>query len=147
MAGDFDSIAVGDGYETRGRTITEADVANFAGVSGDFNHLHTDAEAMADTEFGERIAHGALVFSVLTGLLWQSRSEAERENIVAFYGVDGLRFVRPAFIGETIHAEVETVEKTERDHPVATGVVRQQVDAVNQDGETVLTCEFLILVR
>jgi len=147
MSGGFESVAVGDGYETRGRTVTEADVVNFAGVSGDFNHLHTDAEAMADSAFGERIAHGALVFSVLTGLVWQSRSEAQREHIVAFYGVDRLRFVQPLRIGETIHADVEVVDKERRDHPTATGVVRQQAEAVNQDGETVLSCEFLILVR
>jgi acyl dehydratase len=147
MSGGFDSTEVGDGYETRGRTITEADVVNFAGVSGDFNHLHTDAEAMADSAFGERIAHGALVFSVLTGLVWQSRSEAEREHVVAFYGVDRLRFVQPLRIGETIHAEIEVVDKERRDHPTATGVVRKQTEAVNQDGETVLSCEFLVLVR
>jgi acyl dehydratase len=147
MDGGFETVAVGDAYETRGRTLTEADVVNFAGVSGDFNHLHTDAEAMADSEFGERVAHGALVFSVLTGLIWQSRSDAEREAIVAFYGVDRLRFVQPAFIGETIHAEVEVLDTEPRDHPVATGVVRQRVDAVNQHDETLLSCEFLLLVR
>ena len=147
MGGGFADIEVGDRTVTQGRTITEADVVNFAGVSGDFNHLHTDAEAMADSAFGERIAHGALVFSVLTGLVWQSRSEAQREHIVAFYGVDRLRFVQPLRIGETVHAEVEVVDKERRDHPTATGVVRQQAEAVNQDGETVLSCEFLILVR
>jgi acyl dehydratase len=147
MEDGFDSVTVGESFETRGRTVTEADVVNFAGVSGDFNHLHTDAEAMGESDFGQRVAHGALVFSMLTGLYWQAGSEAERENVVAFYGVDKLRFVQPTFIGETIHAEIEVVGKEERDHPVATGVVRQRAEVVNQDGETVLSCEFLILVR
>jgi acyl dehydratase len=77
----FAGVEVGDARTTEARTITEADVTNFAGVSGDFNHIHTDAEAMADSGFGERIAHGALVFAVMTGLLWQSRGEAERERL------------------------------------------------------------------
>ncbi len=147
MTHGFDDIAVGDRYDTLGRTITEADVVNFAGVSGDFNALHTDAEVMADSAFGERIAHGALVFSIVTGLLWQSRSEAEKEAIVAFYGVDELRFVKPVFVGDTIHAEVEVAERERRDHPVATGVVRYEIDVRNQDEETVLAASFLSLMK
>ncbi|GAB3683524.1 MaoC/PaaZ C-terminal domain-containing protein [Salinarchaeum chitinilyticum] len=147
MSGGYDAIEVGDRTTTGGRTITEADVTNFAGVSGDFNHLHTDAEVMAETEYGERIAHGALVFSVATGLLWQERDDAEREHVVAFYGVDHLRFVRPCFIGDTIHVEHEVVEKEPRDHPVATGVVRYEVSVQNQRDETVLACKFLSLLR
>lgn len=147
MSGGYDAVEVGEGSTTGGRTITEADVTNFAGVSGDFNHLHTDAAAMADTAFGARIAHGALVFAVTTGLLWQDRDEAEREHVVAFYGVDRLRFVNPCFIGDTVHVEYEVLEKEPRDHPVATGLVRYEVVALNQDEETVLACEFLSLVR
>jgi acyl dehydratase len=146
MGGSFDDIEVGDRVETQGRTITEADVVNFAGISGDFNHIHTDAEAMADSGFGERIAHGALVFAVMTGLLWQSRSEEEREHVVAFYGIDGLRFVNPCFIGDTIHLEREVVEKEPRDHPVASGTVRYDTKAVNQDGEVVIAAEFISLL-
>jgi len=72
--GFFERAAVGDRMITQGRTITEADVTNFAGVSGDFNHLHTDGARMADSAFGERIAHGMLVLSAATGLIWQSRT-------------------------------------------------------------------------
>ena len=147
MTGDHASIEVGDGYTTGGRTITEADVLNFAGVSGDFNALHTDAERMADTEYGERIAHGALVFSVATGLLWQARDEAEREHVVAFYGVDSLRFVAPVFLGDTVRVDVEVTDKERRDHPTATGVVRNAITVRNQRDETVLAAEFLTLVR
>mgnify|MGYP000103171916 CR=1 FL=1 len=146
MPGSFADIEVGDRVETQGRTITEADVVNFAGLSGDFNHLHTDAEAMADSGFGERIAHGALVFAVMTGLLWQSRSEAEREHVVAFYGIDGLRFVNPCFIGDTIHLKREVIEKEPREHPVASGTVRYDTRAVNQDGDVVIAAEFISLL-
>jgi 3-hydroxybutyryl-CoA dehydratase len=142
----FETVEIGEQRETQARTITEADVMNFAGVSGDFNHLHTDAETMAESSFGERIAHGMLVFSVATGLLWQSRSETERDAVVAFYGIDEVRFVGPTFIGDTIHVEIEVLDKEERDHPVATGVVRYDIEVVTQNGDTVLSCEMLSLV-
>ncbi|NLV13624.1 MaoC/PaaZ C-terminal domain-containing protein [Haloarcula argentinensis] len=147
MAGEFDAVEVGDGFTTSGRTITEADVVNFAGVSGDFNHLHTNAERMADSGYGERIAHGALVFSVVTGLLWQARDEAEKRHMVAFYGIDRLRFIKPVFLGDTIHVETEIVDTEQRDHPVATGVVRTEVTALNQADDAVFSAEFLTLRR
>lgn len=147
MKGGFENVEIGRSYTTQGRTITEADLVNFAGVSGDFNHLHTDKEAMQNSPLGERVAHGTLVFSVMTGLLWQSRSPEERENLLAFYGVDKLRFIEPTYIGDTIHARTEVIDKEPRDHPVASGIVRQQVEAINQNDETVQAAEFLLLVR
>jgi acyl dehydratase len=146
MAGGFADVEIGDRTVTQGRTISEADVTNFAGISGDFNHVHTDHESMRESVYGETIAHGALVLSVMTGLLWQSRSREEREAVVAFYGIDGLRFVNPCFPGDTIHLELEVVEKTERDHPVASGTVRFEATAVNQDGEVVIAAEFISLL-
>lgn len=147
MQDRFDDTEIGTSYTTQGRTITEADVVNFAGVSGDFNHLHTDREAMAETPLGERVAHGSLVFAIMTGLLWQSRPPEEREQLLAFYGVDRLRFVEPVFIGDTIHARAEVVDKEPSDHPLASGLIRQQVEAINQHGDTVQAAEFLLLVR
>jgi acyl dehydratase len=143
----FETIEVGDSYRTGGRTITGADVANFAGVSGDFNHLHTDAERMRDSEFGGRIAHGMLVLSVATGLIWQTRDDAERNAVVAFYGIDALRFVAPVFVDDTVHLVVEVIDTEARDHPLANGVVRYAIDVRNQNGETVLACEMLSLLR
>jgi acyl dehydratase len=144
----FAGVEVGDSRVTEARTITEADVTNFAGVSGDFNHIHTDAERMQESPFGERIAHGALVFSVATGLLWRSRSEEEREAVVAFYGIDHLRFVAPVFIGDTVHVEMEVIEtEPTPDHPTAGGTVRYDVDIVNQDDETVISAEFISLLE
>ena len=142
----YERLSVGDRSATQGRTITEADISNFAGVSGDFNHLHTDAEAMKESAFGERIAHGALVFSVMTGLLWQSRDDEERDAVVAFYGVDRLRFRAPTFAGDTVHVELEVTEKEPRDHPVGNGVVTYDAEVVNQDDETVLSCELKSLL-
>ncbi|WP_256687355.1 MaoC/PaaZ C-terminal domain-containing protein [Halococcus qingdaonensis] len=143
----FESIAEGETATTARRTVTEADVTNFAGVSGDFNHHHTDAERMASTEYGERIVHGAFVFSAMTGLLWQSRTPEQRDDVIAFYGVDTLRFAAPTYIGDTIHVETEVLEKAERDHPRANGTIRYGVAVLDQNGETVLSCELLSLVR
>jgi acyl dehydratase len=143
----FEETEIGETTATRGRTITEADVVNFAGVSGDFNHLHTDEVAMADSPFGQRIAHGALIFSVMTGQLWQHRADEGQSDTVAFYGVDHLRFTAPTFIGDTIHVELEVTDKEPREHPVATGVIRYQVEVKKDDGEVVLACETLSLMK
>ncbi len=127
------------------RTITEADVVNFAGVSGDFNPLHTSKTEMAESDFGQRIAHGALVFSVMTGLT--RRIVHERAEVVAFYGVDRLRFTAPVFFDDTVHVALELVEKEPKDHPTANGVVRYEAEVLNQRDDVVLSCELLSLVR
>lgn len=141
----FEDLKKGRTIQTEARTLTEADIVNFAGVSGDYNYLHTDKETMSETEYGERIAHGALLFSVLTGLLWQSRHQ--RPDVVAFYGVDDMRFTAPVYPGDTLHAESEVIEKEDRDHPEANGVVTNKVEMMNQDGNTVLSCRMKALVR
>lgn len=143
----FEQVSVGDTVTTGGRTITETDVVNFAGVSGDFNHHHTNEERMQTSSFGGRIAHGALVFSVMTGLLWQSRTEDERDAVVAFYGVDRLRFREPTYVNDTVHVETEVIDKHERDHHAATGVVVHEANVKKQDGTVVISCELLSLVR
>ena len=141
----FDEVEVGDTIETAARTVTEADIVNFAGVSGDFNDLHLDAEKMADSDYGERIAMGALVFSMTTGLLWQARGTDS--GVVAMYGVDELRFVAPVFVGDTISVESEVVEADPYDHPEASGRVRYEATVTNQREDVVLTCQLLALVR
>ncbi|QLG29356.1 MaoC family dehydratase N-terminal domain-containing protein [Halorarum halophilum] len=138
---------VGDSWETAARTVTEADVVNFAGVSGDFNDLHLDAEGMANSEYGERIAHGALVFSVLTGLVWQGRPDADREDLVALYGVDDLRFRSPVFVGDTVHVELEVTDKRPNDHPIAEGVVHTDAEVVKADSTVALSCTLLSLEK
>jgi acyl dehydratase len=143
----FEEMEVGRTVRTGGRTITEADVTNFAGVSGDFNHLHTDAERMADSMFGERIAHGMLVFSAATGLVWQSRSPEERAAVVAFYGIDRVRFRAPVFVGDTIHVELEVIDKEAREKGPGAGVITYDLEVLDGSGETVLSCEMRSLMR
>ncbi|MFB6118419.1 MaoC/PaaZ C-terminal domain-containing protein [Halosegnis sp.] len=143
----FESVEIGTTDETGGRTITEADVVNFAGVSGDFNHIHTDDVRMADSSFGERIAHGMLVLSMATGLLWQNRSPEERDAVVAFYGIDELRFRAPAFIGDRISVETEVLEKQRKPDSAGTGTVRYGLDVVKPDGTVVISCETVSLLE
>lgn len=143
----FYDIEEGDVSVTSGRTITEADIVNFAGVSGDFNHIHLDEERMSESMFGERIAHGMLVLSAATGLIWQSRSKAERESVVAFYGLDELRFRAPVYVGDTIHVEGEVIETREKPDGPGNGTVRYALEIKNQRDMTVISCEMLSLLR
>jgi len=143
----YDSIEIGETHETEARTITEADVVNFAGVSGDFNHLHTDDVRMADSGFGERIAHGMLVLSIATGLLWQNRSPEERAAVVAFYGIDELRFRAPVFIGDRIHVETEVLETERKPDSAGTGTVRYGLEVIKQDDTVAIACETISLLE
>lgn len=126
----FEDFQVGDKIITRGRTITEADIVTFSAFSGDWHPLHTDVEYARKGPFKERIAHGFLVLSVASGLLPLSEIA-----IIAFYGIDKLRFVNPVKLLDTIHVEFETVEKQERDERGGVITFRQTVK--NQRGEEV----------
>ena len=143
----FEDVEEGDTDVTQGRTITEADVTNFAGVSGDFNHLHTDAERMSESMFGERIAHGMLVVSAATGLLWQARSPEEREAVVAFYGIDDLRFRHPTYVGDTVRVETEVLETRRKDEGPGNGTVRTEIEVKDQHDQTVVSCEMTTLIQ
>ncbi|MGH3240382.1 MAG: MaoC/PaaZ C-terminal domain-containing protein [Spirillospora sp.] len=140
----FDDVRVGTRFETAGRTITEADVVNFAGVSGDYNELHTNAETMRESGFGERIAHGALVLSVVTGL--RQRLGLFDASIIAFAEIRSWRFVAPVLIGDTIRAVNEVVEARQTSKPDR-GVMVQRVDVLNQRDEVVQTGEMVTLLK
>lgn len=146
-AGVFYRIEEGDAYVTQGRTITDADVMNFAGVSGDFNHIHTDKERMADSTFGGPIVHGMFVLSAATGLVWQHRTVEERDAVVAFYGIDELRFRQPVYVNDTIRVSMEVVETREKTDGPGNGTVRYAMEIKNQDDETVLSCEMISLLE
>jgi len=136
---DFD---VGMTFETPRRTVTEADVVAFAGVSGDFNPLHTDEEFEKNGPFGRRIGHGVLTLAILTGL-WD-RLGFLTGSVEAFYGIDKLRFTRPVFFGDSLKATVRVVDKKERE---TNGMIVFSNEVVNQRGETVLVCDTRVVVR
>ncbi|MBL8381674.1 MAG: acyl dehydratase [Burkholderiales bacterium] len=142
---DFDDLAVGDRFVTAARTVTEADIVAFAGLSGDFNQLHTDAEFAAATPHGKRIAHGLLVLSIMSGLC--TRLPVNRFMERAIIGLAGLeaKWLRPVFIGDTLHVVVEVVAKTPSRKP-GRGTVGFRRSAVNQAGQTVLETTWAIVM-
>ena len=137
----FEDYEVGEERATLGRTITEADIVLHAGQTGDFYPHHMDAEWCATQPFGQRIAHGTLIFSVGVGMT------AGDINPRAFsYGYDRLRFIKPVHIGDTITCHVTIAEK--RDHKRADlGFVVERLEVRNQRQETVLACDHLLLVE
>jgi 3-hydroxybutyryl-CoA dehydratase len=137
---DFESI---EPTTTRGRTVTESDVMTFAGLTGDFVELHTNAEFAKHTVFGQRIAHGALVFSISVGLT--TRMNLLDDTLVAFAGVDHLRFAAPVFIGDTVRATKSVVERKELG--AAQGSVVFETRVLNQRDETVLVYRDKVLVK
>ena len=137
----FEDYEVGAERLTGGRTITETDIVLHAGQTGDFYPHHMDAEWCKTQEFGQRVAHGTLIFSVAVGMT------AGAVNPVAFsYGYDRLRFIKPVFIGDTITARVTIADKRDHKRPEH-GLVVERLEVVNQRGETVLACDHLLLVE
>jgi len=137
----FDDYTVGSTRETLGRTITEADIVIHAGQTGDFYPHHVDAEWCKTQPFGQRMAHGTLIFSVAVGMT------AGEVNPEAFsYGYDRLRFIRPVFIGDTLHVRVTIKEKRDNPKSPRHGMVVELCEVFNQKSETVLACEHLLMV-
>ena len=128
---------------SRGRTVTEADVVTFAGLTGDYMELHTNEEYAKSTKFGRRIAHGALIFSISMGL--STRTNLLDDTLLAFAGVDKLRFVDPVFIGDTIHVVKRAVERKELGP--GQGTVEFESRVMNQRGQLVLVYRDKLLVK
>jgi 3-hydroxybutyryl-CoA dehydratase len=139
----FEDFPIGEVHTTRGRTITETDVVNFAGLSGDFFELHMDEEFAKTTAFGRRIAHGALIFSISTGLMVQMN--LLNDTLIAFYGIEKLRFVKPVFIGDTVHVVKKVAEVMERG--AARGVVTFSTSVLNQRDEPVLVYSDKLVIK
>lgn len=137
----FEDYTLGTQRQTGGRTITETDIVIHAGQTGDFYPHHMDAEWCKTQDFGQRIAHGTLIFSVGVGMT------AGAINPFAFsYGYDRLRFIKPVFIGDTIHVRVTIAEKRDHKRPDH-GVVVERLEVINQRDETVLACDHLLLAK
>ncbi len=129
----FEDIQVGDEYLSPGRTVTEADIVAFAGLSGDYNVLHTDAEFMKSSIFGERIAHGLLGLSISSGL--GTRAVPRPFATIAFLGLRW-RFKGPIKIGDTIKVRLKVSAKKETSKPDR-GIITVQRAVLNQRGELV----------
>lgn len=138
----FEDYTVGDNRQTYGRTITETDFVVHAGHTGDFFPHHMDAEFMKTQPFGQRIAHGTMVFAIGVGLT------ASVINPVAFsYGYDRMRFIKPVFIGDTIHTSVTITGKEDDPKRAGSGRVIERTEVINQKGEIVLAADHIYIVE
>jgi acyl dehydratase len=136
----FNQLKMGQCTRSRARTITETDVVNFCGLTGNWLDIHADAEFSKKSKFGQRVVQGGLVFVISNALFGYDGGIIE-----AFYGVNNLRFVKPTFIGDTLHSEAEITDLREKGdkHGVATALLK----AVNQHGDVVMSCDFSVLVH
>jgi acyl dehydratase len=128
----FDDIKIGEEFVSPGRTVTETDIVVFAGLSGDYNILHTDAEHMKTSQFGERIAHGLLGLAIQQGLAGRVAPELVE---LPFAGL-AWKFRAPIKIGDTIHVVSRVTEKRDAEQP-GWGIVTLQRRVLNQRGEVV----------
>jgi acyl dehydratase len=129
--------------QTGARTITEADIVNFAGLSGDFNFIHTNAHAAKDTPFGRRVAHGMLVASIATGLAVQ---QGFIDGTTLAFRDLSWKFTKPVFIGDTVHVQVKTLE-TKLMARLGGGIVTFDARVVNQHGDVVHKGEWRMLIK
>jgi acyl dehydratase len=128
----FEEFSVGQKIITVGRTVAESDIMNFAGLSGDYNQIHTDAEFAKSTPFGQRIAHGLLGLSLASGLAM--RTGILEGTVMAFREIDEWKFVKPIFIGDTIHVEM-VVTETKALPRIGGGAVIIALETKNQNGD------------
>ncbi|MBX3618867.1 MAG: phenylacetic acid degradation bifunctional protein PaaZ [Rhizobacter sp.] len=142
----FEDLQIGDSLLTHRRTVGEADIVAFGGISGDYFYMHFDEVAARESPFGKRIAHGYFVLSAAAGLFVSPAPGP----VLANYGLDTLRFVKPVGIGDTIRARLTCKRKIDRQkkdaNGVGQGVVAWDVEVTNQDGELVASYDILTLV-
>jgi oxepin-CoA hydrolase/3-oxo-5,6-dehydrosuberyl-CoA semialdehyde dehydrogenase len=142
----FEELEIGETLHTHRRTVTESDVVNFAGISGDFFYVHMDDVGVKDSIFERRVAHGYFVLSAAAGLF----VDPAPGPVLANYGLENLRFVKPVYIGDTIHVRLTCKQKTvkeDREGQVPQGVVAWDVEVANQRDEPVAVYTILTLVR
>ena len=130
----FEDFAIGDTFESPGRTVTETDLVIFSGLSGDHNELHTDEEFMKKTQFGRRIAHGLLGLAIQSGL--GARAQSAPTATIAFLGIKEWNFKAPIFIGDTIHLKM-TVAELRRSQSGDRGILTWKRELINQRSELV----------
>ncbi|MDX1524169.1 MAG: MaoC/PaaZ C-terminal domain-containing protein [Anaerolineae bacterium] len=139
----FEEFETGLQIQTAARTITETDIVNFAGLSGDFNFIHVNAEAVKDTPFGQRVAHGMLVASIATG---QAVQQGFIDGTTLAFRELTWKFTKPVFIGDTVHTEI-IVTETKSMARLGGGLVTFEARVVNQKGDVVHKGEWKMLIK
>lgn len=139
----FEEFETGERIGSAGRTVTEADIVAYAGVSGDYNQIHTDAEYSRNTPVGQRVAHGLLGLSIASGLA--VRTGILEGTIITFREVNEWRFLNPIFIGDTIHVNIEVIDKKPL-RRIGGGLVDIKLEVLNQQSEVVQRGTWTVLV-
>jgi len=139
----FEEFQPGQKIVTAGRTVTEADVVNFAGLSGDYNQMHVDEAYSQKTTFGKRVAHGLLVVSMVSGLAVQTG--VMEGTVMAFREINEWKFIKPVFFGDTIHAVLDVREKKEL-RRIGGGSVTIDLDVLNQNDDVVMKGVWVVLI-
>jgi len=139
----FEEFQTGFNIITTARTVTESDVVTFAGLSGDYNQIHTDAAFSQSTPFGARVAHGLLGLSIASGLIM--RTGVLEGTVLAFREIVEWKFIKPVFLGDTIHAEVEVTE-TKSLPRLNAGAVTIAIQVKNQHDDVVMKGIWIALV-
>jgi len=141
----FDDLKIGETLVTHKRTVTETDIVNFANISGDNFYAHTDVTSLEGSIFTSRVAHGYFIISAAAGLF----VDPKKGPVLANYGLDELRFIKPVYVGSTIGVRLtckEKIKKEKREDEQAQGVVKWLVDVYDETGETVALATILTLV-
>jgi acyl dehydratase len=140
----YEEFTVGEEFQSAARTVGEGMIDTFAGVTGDFSEVHTDAELMKGTDFGERIGHGILALGLIQGLMWQTTYT--QGTVVATIGWDKLKFRAALRAGDTVRAFWTIRAMRPSASRPTTGIVVEDCRLVNQRQETVLTGEHVLLM-
>ncbi|RJP49559.1 MAG: dehydratase [Anaerolineaceae bacterium] len=142
----FEEFTTGQTVKTAGRTISEDAIFSFAGLTGDFNQIHTDADFASQTQFGQRIAHGLLGMSIAVGLIMQTGML--EGTVLAFREINDWKFVKPFFIGDTVHA-VLSISETKALPRIGAGSLTASLEVFNQQDEVCQrgTLNLLVLSR
>jgi acyl dehydratase len=141
----FEDLEIGQSFASAGRTVSEAMIDAYAGLTGDFSDVHVDAEVMAGSEFGGRIAHGLLTLGLLQGLI--CLSNYSQGTAIATLGWEKVKFPKPVRAGDTLRAQWTIRDKRASASRPHHGIVFEACRLVNQHGEDVLTAEHVALFK
>ena len=139
----FEEFEVGMKFVSPGRTVTESDIVSFAGLSGDYTQIHTNAEFSKSTAFGQRVAHGLLGLTIASGLA--TRTGVLEGTVIAFREIANWKFVKTIFIGDTVHVSLHVVD-TKGLPRLGGGIVNIELRLINQNDEVVMKGIWKVLI-
>jgi oxepin-CoA hydrolase/3-oxo-5,6-dehydrosuberyl-CoA semialdehyde dehydrogenase len=143
----FEELEIGETIITHKRTITDADIVNFANVSWDHFYAHTDATSLEGTLFTEKVAHGYFILSAAAGLF----VDPAKGPVLLNYGLEDCRFTKPVYAGSTIGVKLTVKEKTDQERKneedVAKGIVKFYVEVYDETNETIAVATILTMVK